>query len=321
MADDREEERTASLIFGLELGGTKCLALRAEGHRIIECVSIPTTDPETTLGAVDALFVRWSAQRPPDALGIASFGPVGVDRRRPDWGFVLKTPKPDWTGVDIAGRYRRLLGVDIGFDTDVNAAAMAEARRGGATGTSCNAYITLGTGVGVGIVVQGAPVHGRLHPEFGHLKARRMPRDEFKGNCAFHGDCIEGLISGPAIAKRAGKTGDRIENDDPVWNGVIHDLGELLANLILAVSPEKIALGGGIACARPWLIERARGAAVRSLGGYLEDVTKEIDHIIEISSLKEQAGPLGAIALGLAALDKINAIGQAPDGGRIYDGR
>lgn len=293
----------APLIFGLELGGTKCLALRAEGERIAECVAIPTTDPDATLGAVDALFGDWCEQRQPDALGIASFGPVGVDRDRADWGFMLDTPKPGWAGADIAGRYRRLLGVAVGFDTDVNAAALAEVRWGGATGTSCNAYITLGTGVGVGIVVRGSPVHGRLHPEFGHLKARRMPGDGFKGVCPFHGDCIEGLISGPAIAERAGMPGERIEDGHPVWSGVVHDLGELLASLILAVSPEKIALGGGIACARPWLVERARQAALGSLGGYLEGLSKDIDAMIGVATLGKQAGPLGAIALGLMARD------------------
>ena len=285
-------------IYGLELGGTKCVALRAVGRRILDRVSIPTTDPDATLGAVDALFDSWRRQRPPEALGIASFGPVGVDRRRSDWGFVLKTPKPGWAGTDIGGRYRRLLGVEVGFDTDVNAAALAEARWGGAAGTACNAYVTLGTGIGVGIVVHGEPVHGWLHPEFGHLKARRLPGDNFGGSCPFHGDCIEGLISGPAIAARSGIPGDRIGDDHPVWDAVVHDLGELLASLILAVSPERIALGGGIACARPWLADRARRAALLSLGGYFEDLPGNIDSMIGIAGLGTDAGPLGAIAVG-----------------------
>ena len=288
-------------IFGLELGGTKCIALRAEGQRILDSVSIPTTDPDTTLGAVDELFDRWRRERRPDALGIASFGPAAVDRRRSDWGFVLNTPKPGWSSTDIAGRYRRLLDVEVGFDTDVNAAALAEARWGGAIATSCNAYVTLGTGIGVGCVVRGNPLHGWLHPEFGHLKARRMPGDHFKGNCPFHGDCIEGLISGPAIAARSGMPGERIEDSHPVWNGVVHDLGELLVGLILAVSPERISLGGGIACARPWLAERARRAVIASLGGYLGDLPKDIDTMIEIATLGSRAGPLGAIALGMTA--------------------
>lgn len=295
---------TAALIFGLELGGTKCVAVGANGPEIVECVSIPTTDPEATLGAVDAVFAEWSAQSRPDALGIASFGPVGVGRDHRDWGFMLKTPKIGWTGADIAGHYQRLLGVDIGFDTDVNAAALAEARWGNAAGTSCNAYITLGTGVGVGIVMRGLPVHGWLHPEFGHLKARRSPGDRFAGNCPFHGDCIEGLISGPALAERAGMPGSDVDDDHPVWDDVVHDLGELLANLILAVSPERIALGGGIACGRPWLIGRARRAALHSLGGYLDGMSHDIDTIVAVSSLGEQAGPLGTIALGLSALER-----------------
>ncbi|KQZ71658.1 hypothetical protein ASE06_19865 [Sphingopyxis sp. Root214] len=293
---------TGPYIFGLELGGTKCVALRAEGHHIVEAVPIPTTNPGSTLGTVDELFARWRRERQPDALGIASFGPVGVDRGRSDWGFVLNTPKPGWVGTDIAGRYRRLLDVEIGFDTDVNAAALAETLWGGAADTSCNAYITLGTGIGVGCVVRGEPLHGWLHPEFGHLKARRMPGDDFPGNCPFHGDCIEGLISGPAIAKRSAMTGEQVEDAHPVWNGVVHDLGELLVGLILALSPERIALGGGIVCARPWLVERARGAVIASLGGYFDNLSRDINRMIEVTALGDRAGPLGAIALGMTRL-------------------
>ncbi|WP_326523050.1 ROK family protein [Sphingomonas sp.] len=289
-------------VFGLELGGTKCVALRADGDAILESVRIPTDDPGTTLDAVDAVFDGWRRERVPAALGIASFGPIAVDRGRSDWGFVLTTPKPGWAGTDIAGRYRRLLDVPTGFDTDVNAAALAEALWGGAAGTSCNAYITLGTGIGVGLVVNGAPVHGRMHPEFGHLKARRMAGDRFPGACAFHGDCIEGLISGPALAARGGMRGEMVPDDHPMWDGVAHDLGELLAALILAVSPERIALGGGIACARPWLVARSRRAAVASLGSYLPDVPGDIDAIVDVATLGDKAGPLGAVAVAMAAL-------------------
>ncbi|HVI99446.1 MAG TPA: ROK family protein [Sphingomonas sp.] len=295
---------TETHIFGLELGGTKCIALRADGRQIIDSVTIPTTEPHATLGAADELFEGWRRERRPDALGIASFGPVAVDRRKPAWGSVLKTPKRGWAGTDIANRYRRLLDVPIGFDTDVNAAALAEARWGDAADTSCNAYITLGTGIGVGIVANGVPVHGWLHPEFGHLRARRMPGDDFVGTCPFHGDCIEGLISGPAIAARSGMPGGHISDDHPMWAGVVHDLGELVAGLLLAVSPERITLGGGVACGRPWLVERARHAVIRSLGGYFEDLPNNIGTMITLATLGNQAGPLGAIALGLAAREE-----------------
>ncbi|HWW56289.1 MAG TPA: ROK family protein [Sphingopyxis sp.] len=293
---------TGSHIFGLELGGTKCVALRAEGHHIVETIAVPTAEPGATLGVIDDLFGQWQRERQPDALGIASFGPVGVDRNRPDWGFILNTPKPGWAGTDIAGRYRRLLGVEVGFDTDVNAAALAETLWGGAVGTSCNAYITLGTGIGVGCVVRGEPLHGWQHPEFGHLKARRMPGDVFRGNCPFHGDCIEGLISGPAIARRSGMAGEQVEDKHPVWDGVVHDLGELLAGLILGLSPERISLGGSIACARPWLVERARGAVIASLGGYFDNLSKDINRMIGVTALGDRAGPLGAIALGMTRI-------------------
>jgi len=289
-------------VYGLELGGTKCLVLRAEGARILENVLVPTTDPETTLEAVDAVLQRWARERAPEALGIASFGPLCVDRGRSEWGCVLKTPKPGWAGTDLARRYHRLLDLPIGFDTDVNAAALAERRWGGAIGTSCNAYITLGTGVGVGIVVDGTPVHGWMHPEFGHLKARRLGGDDFAGVCPFHGDCIEGLIAGPAIAARFGMPGAQVPDDHPGWEAVAHDLGALLASLTLAVSPQRIALGGSIACSRPWLVARARQAALASLGGYVADLDNEIDAVVDVATLGEQAGPLGAIALALDAL-------------------
>jgi len=289
-------------VYGLEPGGTKCLVLRAEGDRILESVLIPTTDPETTLGAVDAVLNGWMGERPPEAIGIASFGPLCVDRNRAEWGRILKTPKPGWAGTDLAGRYQRLLNVPIGFDTDVNAAALAERRWGGAIGTSCNAYITLGTGVGVGVVVDGTPVHGWMHPEFGHLKARRLEGDGFAGVCPFHRDCIEGLVAGPAIAARFGMPGAQVPDEHPGWEAVAHDLGALLASLILAVSPQRIALGGSIACSRPWLVARARQAALASLAGYVADLEQEIDVVVDIATLGEQAGPLGAIALGLDAL-------------------
>jgi fructokinase len=251
---------------------------------------------------VDRIVETWQQEKRPDALGIASFGPVGVDPCRPDWGFVLKTPKAGWSGVDVAGRYRRLLGVEVGFDTDVNAAALAEQRWGGAVGTSCNAYVTLGTGVGVGIVIGGVPVHGRLHPEFGHLRTRRVAGDDFPGCCPFHGDCIEGLVSGPALAARTGVSGEALGDDHPIWDTVAFELGEFVAALILAVSPERIAFGGGIACARPWLVGRIRRATTASLGGYIDAMEREIDSRIAITSLATRAGPLGAVAIGLSKI-------------------
>lgn len=289
-------------VYGLELGGTKCLVLRAEGSCILESALVQTTDPETTLEAVDAILRRWAGERAPEALGIASFGPICVDRDRPEWGRVLKTPKPGWAGTNLAMRYQRLLDVPVGFDTDVNAAALAERRWGDAIGTSCNAYITLGTGVGVGIVVNGTPIHGWMHPEFGHLKARRFGNDDFDGVCPFHGDCIEGLIAGPALAARFGMPGASVPDGHPGWEAVAHDLGALLASLILAVSPQRIALGGSIACSRPWLVARARQAALASLAGYVGGLETAIDTVIDIAALGEQAGPLGAIALSLDAL-------------------
>lgn len=290
-------------VYGIELGGTKCLILRADGGQVLEIREIATSD--TTLAAVDDILTRWATEHPPEALGIASFGPVCVDKSKPDWGMILQTPKAGWAGTQLVERYERLLGVPVGFDTDVNAAALAERRWGGATATSCNAYITLGTGVGVGIVINGAPVHGWMHPEFGHLKARRPAGDDFAGTCPFHGDCIEGLVSGPALAARFGRPGEDVPDDHPDWAYVAHDLGALLANLVLAVSPQKIALGGSIACARPWLVAQARQHALNMLGGYVAGLDNEIDEMIAVAPLGDRAGPLGTIALGMDALSRL----------------
>lgn len=294
---------TDPVVFGLELGGTKAIAVRALGSRIVDMMAVPTTTPEVTLGAIDTIFANWARDGRPSALGIASFGPAGVDRSRQDWGHILRTPKPGWSGTMVADRYRQLLGdVPIGFDTDVNAAALAESRWGEAVGTTCNAYITLGTGVGVGVISHGRAIHGHLHPELGHLRARRAPGDGFDGNCPFHGDCIEGLISGPAIAARAGMSGATIGDDHPIWHHVAFDLGQLLASLTLAVSPQHIAIGGGVAIGRPALIESARIVMVAALGGYIDGLEDEANRRVRPTVLGERAGPLGAIALGLAEL-------------------
>ncbi len=292
------------LTAGLELGGTKCLALLADGQALIRRVPVPTTTPEATLGALDAVLREWWRETRFAALGIASFGPIGLDPARADFGRITTTPKPGWGGTDVLGRYRRLFEMPIGFDTDVTGAALAEHRWGAAQGTTCNVYLTVGTGIGGGAVVNGAPLRGLLHPEMGHVRVRRAPGDAFPGVCPIHGDCLEGLASGRAIAARAGRPGAELGPDHPVWRNVAADLGELLAMLVLTLSPQRIALGGGVIVGRPELFGLLRAAVLERLSGYVAVLdAPAMETLIAPATFGEDAGPLGAIALAHAALE------------------
>lgn len=295
-------------IAGLELGGTKCLALLAEGTRLVERVRVPTTTPEETLRRLDDALDGWWREEPFAALGIASFGPLALDARSADYGRITTTPKPGWAGTELHGRYARGFPVPVGFDTDVAAAALAEYRWGDARGLDCAVYVTIGTGIGGGAIVNGRPLHGLLHPEMGHARVRRVPGDAFAGVCPIHGDCIEGLASGPAIAARAGRAADALDAGDPVWANVAHDLGEFLAMLILTLSPQRIALGGGVPLGQPGLIAHARATTLAALAGYLAPVDADtIGTLVAAACFGADAGPLGAIALGADALARAAA--------------
>ncbi len=296
-------------LAGLELGGTKCFALLAEGTRLIERISVPTTTPAETLGRLDALLAGWAGAGPIAAIGIASFGPIGLDPARSDYGFITTTPKPGWAGTEVHGRYARLLGVPVGFDTDVTGAALAEHRWGPAAGMTSNVYLTIGTGIGGGAVVNGRPLRGLLHPEMGHVRVRRRDGDDFPGICPAHGDCLEGLASGPAIAARAGAAADTIGAASPVWDDVAAEIAELVAMLILTLSPQRIAFGGGVPVGQPWLLDRVRAHTVAILNGYVAPVdAATLAAIVAPAAFGADAGPLGAIALA----DVARPAGSAP---------
>ena len=230
----------APLIAGLELGGTKCVALLASGPGDVrEQVTVPTTDPETTLGALEAVLDGWAF----DAIGVASFGPLELNAGHPDFGTMTATTKPGWTGAVIGPRFAARYGRPLAIQTDVNGAAMAEAHWGAAQGLTSHAYITIGTGVGVGMVSGGRPVQGLAHGEAGHMHVARKRGDDFEGWCPFHGDCVEGLIAGPALAKRFGCKGEELPECGPQWDLFVHDLGGLLHNLVTTLAPERIAIG------------------------------------------------------------------------------
>lgn len=293
---------TDTLVAGLELGGTKCVAVLARGPQILALESVPTTTPDETLGALDRHLRSWWSEQPFASLGIASFGPLGLDPDGADFGQITITPKPGWAGVSILGRYRALFPVPVGFDTDVNGAGLAEYRWGAARNCNSLAYLTIGTGLGGGVLIHGQPVHGRIHPEIGHLRLRRAAGDGFAGICPFHGDCLEGLISGPAIAARTGVSAASLAADHPVWSHVVHDLGELVALLVLTVSPRRILIGGGVGGGITHLLPQVHVAAMNALGGYVAGMdASTLAGIVRPPGLGQRAGPLGAIALGLAA--------------------
>ena len=290
-------------LVGVELGGTKTVVVLGQPGRIDDKVALATTSPEETLGAALEVIERWQERSPIDALGIASFGPIRVAVGAADYGTMLETPKPGWAGAPVLDLLAAGLSCPVALDTDVNAAALAEYRLGAARGCSSLVYITIGTGLGGGVVVEGHPVHGSMHPEIGHLRLRRAPGDGFGGACRFHGDCIEGLVSGPALAARLGCHPGDVASDDPRWEPVAQDLAQLFAHLLLTLSPQRIVVGGGVSARQPHLLVMARERVPEVLGGYLPDCTDEaLARIIVPPALGEDAGPMGALEVASRAL-------------------
>lgn len=284
------------MLAGIEAGGTKfVLAVGPAPDAIIARTAIPTRDPATTLAAAAA----WLADHGPfDALGIGSFGPVELDRSSPRWGHITTTPKPGWADCDIAGHFARRFGVPVGFDTDVNAAALAEYSAARPEGCTWLAYLTIGTGIGGGLIIDGRPVHGAAHPEMGHFFPRRHPEDrDFAGVCPHHGDCLEGLASGPAIAARWGASLSELPADHPA-RAIIADYIAQACHMLFAVTAaERVVLGGGVT-ATPGLVP-AVAARAQALGaGYLPGTQR---HRVLPPHWGDRAGITGALMLAAAA--------------------
>ena len=292
---------SATLLAGVELGGTKCICILGTGPDDIRArVTVPTLDPDTTLDSIAAVIQKWREQAgPPVALGVASFGPIDLRRDSPTYGCMGATPKRGWANADIAGYFTRRFALPVGITTDVIGAALAEGRWGDAQGLSDYAYITVGTGIGAGLIVAGQSVFGCHHPEVGHARIVRARGDTWPGNCPFHGDCVEGLASGPAIEARSGKPAGSLESDSPVWETVVHALAQLNHLLVVTAAPERILMGGGVMSAQPHLFPRIRRAVLESLNGYLHipQVLNDIDRFIAPPGLGTLAGPLGALAI------------------------
>lgn len=290
------------LYAGLEMGGTKTIAVLGVPGDIRERLEFPTTTPEETLGQAARILDRWQREGALAGLGIASFGPVRLDPLATDYGTILNTPKPGWRGTRVVAALAEAFAGPIALDTDVSAGAVAEHRLGAARGCATMVYLTIGTGVGGGILVNGKPLHGALHPEVGHMRLHRDREDPFPGSCAYHRDCVEGLVSGTALTARFGCSPADVAASDPRWQLVAGDLAELLANLLLVISPQRIVVGGGVIMKQPHLLPAAIAALPERLGGYLGDVdARSLAVRIVKPQLGNDAGPQGSLCLAEAA--------------------
>ena len=287
-----------SLFGGIEAGGTKFVcAVGTSPEHIRATVRIPTTTPTETLERVVAFFARYPEQL--DALGIGAFGPLDLDPRSPTHGHITSTPKSGWRQCDIAGTLRRALGVPIAIDTDVNVAALGEHRWGAAQDVEDVLYLTVGTGIGGGVLVRGEPMHGLLHPEIGHIPVTHdRHADPFPGICPYHGDCLEGLASGPAVHARWGQPGEALPDDHPAWALEAQYLALALVTCIYTLSSQRIILGGGV-MQRTRLFPLIRSRVRALLGGYLDvpEIHARIEDYVVPPALGGNAGVLGALAL------------------------
>jgi fructokinase len=294
------------LLAGVELGGTKCVCILGTGpNDIREQVSVRTAERDATIAQINAVLDGWcNIHGPAAAIGLASFGPLDLRSGSRTFGHITSTIKPGWEGTDVIGRIAAHRNVPVRINTDVNGAAIAEGRWGAARGFDDFAYITVGTGVGVGLIVGGRTVFGCNHSELGHIRIARMAEDSWPGVCQFHGDCVEGLASGPAIAARAGMSAGEIAPDNPIWEPVAHALSQLLHAMLLATAPCRILIGGGVMEHRPHLLERVRHHFVASLNGYLnlDELTGAVERYVIPPGLGTLAGPLGSLALAADAL-------------------
>jgi fructokinase len=283
----------------LEAGGTKMVcAIGDEQGNILERVSIPTRTPEDTMPAILDFFKNKNIS----ALGIGCFGPVDLDKKSPTYGYITTTPKLAWRNYDIVGVCEKELGVPVGFDTDVNGSALGEATWGCTKDLDNSIYITVGTGIGVGVIIDKKPYHGMIHPEGGHIFLARHPQDPMeRGVCPYHELCLEGLASGPSIQARWGKPGVELADRKEVWELEAYYLGQAIVNYIMVLSPERIILGGGVSH-QEQLLPLVREEVKRQLAGYIKGKgIEDLDSYIVPISLNDNQGAMGCIKLAVEA--------------------
>jgi fructokinase len=293
---------------GIEAGGSKflCAIARDPDKPPIASLRIPTTRPEETLAKVVAFFDEYHLK----ALGIACFGPIDLRRGSPTYGFITETPKLAWKHTNIAGLLGRTLSVPVGFDTDVNAAALAEARYGAARGLDYVGYFTVGTGIGGGAVIKGEMIHGLVHPEMGHIPVPRHPHDSFRGCCPFHGDCLEGMASGLAIKARWKRPAGSLPPDHVAWELEAYYLSRAVCVIVYTISPERVILGGGVMENHRHLFPAIRRQVVEALRGYVQSdsIIHHVDDFIVEPALGNRSGITGALELARLAGDRAQEI-------------
>lgn len=289
------------ILGALEAGGTKMVcAIGNENGEIAEQISIPTQTPDITIPKLLAFFEGKQIE----ALGIGCFGPIDVDRDSGTYGYITTTPKLPWQNYNMAGVFRDKLGVPVGFDTDVNASALGEYTWGIAKGLQSCIYITIGTGVGVGAIVDGRLVHGMMHPEGGHILLQKLPHDTYEGFCPFHKNCMEGLAAGPAIEGRWGKKAVELADRAEVWEMEAEYIAQALVDYVMLLSPQRMILGGGV-MHQTHLLPMIRNKFRKLLNGYIR--TKELEDLenyIVMQSLDDRQGIMGALKLGMMELER-----------------
>ena len=287
------------MLYGaIETGGTKMVcAIGNEHGEILEQISIPTTTPEETM----PLVTGWFKDKDIQAVGIASFGPVDLNRNSKTYGYITSTPKPGWGFFDLVGTVQKELHVPVGFDTDVNGSLLGEMTYGCARGLSDAVYLTIGTGIGAGIMTNGKLLHGMLHPEAGHIPMAVHKDDTYTGKCPYHKTCFEGMAAGPAIEERWGQPGKKLRYRKEVWELEAYYIAQALTSYIMILSPQKIILGGGV-MHQEALFPLIRKNVAEMLNGYLR--TKELedlDSYIVPASLNDDQGIMGCIKLAIDA--------------------
>jgi fructokinase len=287
-----------SIYGAVEMGGTKTsCAVGSTPQDLTDVLTFPTTTPEETLATV----IGHLRDHPVEGVGIASFGPVELRADHPSYGRITITPKAGWSGADVVAPVRDSLAVPVGFDTDVNGAAIGEARWGAGRDLGSFVYVTVGTGIGGGAMVGGHPIHGLGHPEMGHMSVRRQPNDPFPGICSIHGGCLEGLASGPAIEARFGLPGDQLTEADleQALRLETFYLGQMMRNLVYTLAPEKVIMGGGVA-SMPGLLDAVSESLGEELGGY-PGLEEHGPGFVVPPGL----GPLSGLAGGLALAEAV----------------
>lgn len=293
----------ANYFGGIEAGGTKFVCAVGNGpDKIIAEARFPTTTPAATFQKVIAFFQGYKETLGLSAIGIGSFGPLDLNPQSPTYGYITKTTKPGWSDTVVANTIQKALDLPVVFETDVNAAAYGEHCWGAAKGLSDFIYLTIGTGIGGGLMTSGQLVHGLVHPEMGHIRLpHNLAADPFPGICTFHGDCFEGLASGPAIGKRWDLPAEKLPPDHPAWPLEANYIAHALTDFICTLSPQRIVMGGGV-MEQAHLFPMVRRSVKELLNGYIRSaaVLDEIDAYIVPPALGKQAGVLGAIGLAAA---------------------